>query len=225
MGQEVIQGMTDAHDMTLVARTGRSHGLTEVIQEKHADIVVDFTHPSAIYRNIINILEGGANAVVGTTGITEEQKKVIDGLAADKGLGVLLAPNFSIGAILKMKFAAEAARYLKHVAIVEYHHAGKADAPSGTAIRTAEYIHCLAGITSPPMVQSIEQREGVSQGLAIGNIHVHAVRLPGVVASQEVILGGVGQTLKIRHDAIDRKAFIPGGLDGNSRDCRLSRAR
>jgi 4-hydroxy-tetrahydrodipicolinate reductase len=213
MGQEVIQGMKDADDMTLVAGTGRNDTLAAVVQEKHADVVVDFTHPSVVYQNIISIIEGGANAVVGTTGITEKQKKVIDSLAKEKGVGVLLAPNFSIGAILMMQFAAEASKYLNHIAIVEFHHDRKADAPSGTAIKTAEYIHSH-GKTSAPMVQSIEQMEGVSQGLAIGNIHVHAVRLPGFVASQEVILGAVGQTLKIRHDTIDRKAFIPGVLIG-----------
>jgi 4-hydroxy-tetrahydrodipicolinate reductase len=133
-------------------------------------------------------------------------------MALENGVGVLIAPNFCIGAVLMTKFAAEAAVYLPDVEIVEYHHDQKADAPSGTAIYTAEYINSKTGKTNPPALKSKEMLSDNSKGACIGNIRIHAVRLPGFVASQEVILGGMGHTLKIRHDTTSRASFMPGIL-------------
>jgi len=210
MGKEVIRALQNNNEIILVGQTGRNDNLKTEIKLKNADVVVDFTNPSSAYDNIISILECGAHAVVGTTGINDSQKSSIDKLAKQKNKAVLLAPNFSIGAILMMKFAAEAARYMPYVEIVEYHHDKKADSPSGTAIHTAEYINSIVKTTKAPVVNSKELFDSASQGAKIGNIRIHSIRLPGFVASQEVILGENGQTLKIRHDTINRESFIPG---------------
>jgi 4-hydroxy-tetrahydrodipicolinate reductase len=212
MGKEVIGALQNNREIALVGQTGRNNDLAAEIAAKHAQVVVDFTHPSVVFKNIVTIVQSGAHAVAGTTGLDEKQKHEIDCLARRHKRAVLVAPNFSIGAILMMKFAAEAAKYMPHVEIVEYHHDQKADAPSGTAIHTAEYIASLAGTTKASAVESKELLEVPSRGAAIGNIRIHAVRLPGYVASQEVILGDNGQTLKIRHDTINRESFLPGIL-------------
>lgn len=211
MGREVVNALQNSDEIKLVGQTGRNDNLQLEIEKKKAQIVVDFTHPSVVYENIIKIIKSGAHAVVGTTGLAECQKEEIDKLAKNLNKAVLIAPNFCIGAILMMKFAAEAAKYMPYVEIIEYHHNQKADAPSGTAIYTAQYINSLNETNKSP-IESIEQLESNSQGARIGNINIHAVRLPGFVASQEVILGENGQTLKIRHDTISRESFIPGVL-------------
>lgn len=161
---------------------------------------------------VLKFLENNAHAIVGTTGIVENQKYDLDKLARKHGRAVLIAPNFYIGAILMMKFAAEAAKYMPYIEIVEYHHNNKADAPSGTAVHTAEYIKSLVKTTKKPPIESKDLFETTSQGAKIGNINIHSIRLPGFVASQEVILGENGHTLKIRHDTISRESFIPGIL-------------
>lgn len=214
MGREVIEGILGENDLELVGQTGKKDDLPAQIRLTQAQVVVDFTTPSVVYNNIKSILENGAYAVVGTTGLDEAQKAEINRLANQNGLGVLISPNFCIGAVLMMKFAAEAAKYMPNVEVVEYHHDEKTDAPSGTAIKTAEYINSIVGTTRTPGVESSELLGAPSRGAQIGNIRIHAVRLPGFVASQEVILGDSGQTLKIRHDTIDRKSFIPGVLLG-----------
>jgi 4-hydroxy-tetrahydrodipicolinate reductase len=212
MGKEIIKSLRNHVEIKLVGQTGRNDDLEMEIKSKNSQIVVDFTHPLVVYTNVIKILTNNAYAIVGTTGITESQKYSIDKLARKQNRAVLIAPNFSIGAILMMKFAAEAAKYMPYIEIVEYHHNEKADAPSGTAIHTAEYINSVVKETKKPLVDSNNLLETTSQGAKIGNIKIHSIRLPGFVASQEVILGENGQTLKIRHDAINRETYIPGVL-------------
>ena len=214
MGKKIIEVLQKNEEIKLVGKTGRDDNLEAEIKTKKAHVVIDFTNHSVVYDNIIKIIKTGAHAVIGTSGINKNQRIEIDKLARKNNLGVLIAPNFSIGAILMMKFAAEAAKYIPNVEIIEYHHDRKADAPSGTAIHTAEYINSIAGITKKPLVESNEVLESASLGARIENIRIHAVRLPGFVASQEVILSENGQTLKIRHDTTNRESFIPGILLG-----------
>jgi 4-hydroxy-tetrahydrodipicolinate reductase len=214
MGKEIIAGLTDNDEIQLVGTTGRNDNLEQEIKIKKSQVVVDFTHPSTVYNNIKVILKNKSYAVVGTTGLTDDQKDDIDKMAKLNGVGILIAPNFSIAAILMMKFAVEAAKYMPHVEIVEYHHDQKADTPSGTAIKTAENINIIAGKIQKSAVASKELSELKSLGTKIGNIRIHSVRLPGFIASQEVIFGENGQSLKIRHDTINRSSFIPGIILG-----------
>jgi 4-hydroxy-tetrahydrodipicolinate reductase len=214
MGKEIIAGLSNNNEIMLVGKTGRNDNLEQEILSKKAQVVVDFTHPSSVYNNIKIILKNKSHAVVGTTGLSKDQRVDIDRVAKKNRVGALIAPNFSIGAILMMKFAAEAAMYIPHVEIIEYHHDQKTDAPSGTAIKTAEYINSVAGLTQKPVIESKEAYQPASQGVKIGNIRVHSIRLPGFIASQEVIFGDNGQILTIRHDSTNRSTFIPGVLLG-----------
>lgn len=209
MGQETVNAVQGEPDLELVASIDRDHDLATTITETQPDVVIDFTHPSCVKKNALTILSHGANAIIGTTGLSEEDLMEIDTLAKAKGLGALVIPNFAIGAVLLMTFAAEAAKYMPKVEIIEYHHDKKADAPSGTAIKTAEMIHSLNQHINSATLDEIEHIPGVRGGRK-HNIPIHSVRLPGYVASQEVILGGVGQTLVIRHDTISRDSFMPG---------------
>ncbi len=188
MGQTVCEAVEGADDMELVARADPSLGiaLADAIANSRPDVVVDFTIPSTAVENIKTCVAAGVHVVVGTTGFEIED---IRGLS---GANVLIAPNFAIGAVLLMKFAAEAFKYMNRAEIIELHHDGKLDAPSGTAKHTAEQMQAAAPDNpSPP---------------------IHSVRLPGLVAHEEVILGDLGQTLTIRHDSIDRVSFMPGVL-------------
>ncbi len=212
MGKEITNAIKLDNDLTLVGQSGSKDNLGELIASTGATVVIDFTHPSVAYQNAETVITNGCNAVIGTTGITPEERDKLAQLASKQKVGVLIAPNFSIGAVLMMKFAAEASKYMPNVEIIEYHHDQKADSPSGTAIATAEYINRNVERTNAPAVQSREALAENSQGARIGNIRVHAVRLPGYVASQEVLLGDKGQVLKIRHDTINRETFIPGIL-------------
>lgn len=212
MGKAISEALQNTNDIRIVGKIGRNDDLSKVIISTKANVVIDFTHPSVAYDNAMTILQNGACGIIGTTGLSDEQRKEIDLKARDKNLSILVAPNFCIGAVLMMKFAAEAAKYLPHVEIVEYHHDKKADAPSGTAIYSAEYINSIVGELKAPSVESKDITEKSSQGAKIGNIRIHSVRLPGYVASQEIILGENGHSLKIRHDSIDRESFIPGIL-------------
>jgi 4-hydroxy-tetrahydrodipicolinate reductase len=171
-------------------------------------VMIDFTHPAAVRRNVLAAIEAGVHCVVGTTGLTEKDLSEISGALQKKKVNVLVAPNFAIGAILMMEMAKLANRYLDAAEIIELHHDQKADAPSGTAVKTAEGLKgtAVAGRLKPGEKETLEgARGGVKNG-----IHIHSVRLPGLVAHQEVIFGGVGQTLTIRHDSIDRSSFMPG---------------
>jgi 4-hydroxy-tetrahydrodipicolinate reductase len=217
IGKEIVQAVKLDGELELVGQTGTKDNLAEIIRNGNADAVIDFTNPQVAYKNAETIIANHCNAIIGTTGITPEQRASLGSMAMENKVGILIAPNFCIGAILMMKFAAEAAKYMPNVEIIEYHHDQKADSPSGTAISTAEYINSKVAKTNPPSVVSQEMLNENSQGAKIGNIRIHAVRLPGFVASQEVIFGENGHTLKIRHDAINRESYLPGILQSTKK--------
>jgi 4-hydroxy-tetrahydrodipicolinate reductase len=208
MGQEVVRAVKAETDLRLSGEIDIGDDLGDTIRRTGAQVVVDFTQPSVAARNTETILRSGARPVVGTTGFEPGEISRLGALAAQLGLGGLIAPNFAIGAVLLMRFAAEAARFLPDVEIIELHHDQKADAPSGTAVKTAELIaeRRAAPARAMPAAESIP---GVRGGRCQG-IPIHSVRLPGLVAHQEVILGGLGQVLTLRHDSLSRTSFMPG---------------
>ncbi|HWP96168.1 MAG TPA: 4-hydroxy-tetrahydrodipicolinate reductase [Syntrophomonadaceae bacterium] len=173
------------------------------------DIVIDFTNPQVVFENVRSILQHGVSCVVGTTGLGELELKQLEQLAGQKGVGVAVIPNFAIGAVLMMKFASEASRYFPDVEIIELHHDQKMDSPSGTSIKTAELINRERSLRPPRGNMEVEKIPGCRGGDA-DQVRIHSVRLPGFVAHQEVIFGGVGQSLTIRHDSYDRVGFMPG---------------
>jgi len=173
------------------------------------DVLVDFTVPRAVYNNTKAAITNGVRPVVGATGFTPEQIAELDELCKSRGIGGLIAPNFSIGAILMMKFAAEAAKYFPHLEIIEYHGDQKLDAPSGTSIKTAELISEARRELRQGNPNEHETIEGARGGYYDG-FRIHSVRLPGVFAQQEVVFGAFGQSLKIRHDSYDRAGYMPG---------------
>lgn len=215
VGSEVCRAVADADDMELVAEIDAGDDIASLVGAG-ARAVVDFTHPDVVMDNLAFCIEHGIHAVVGTTGFDEARLATLRGWLADApGTGVLIAPNFSIGAILMMRFAAVAAPYYESVEVVELHHPTKADAPSGTARRTAELIAAArreAGLGPVPDATSTGL-DG-ARGADVDGIRVHGLRIRGLVAHQEVILGGVGETLTIRHDSMDRASFTPGVLTG-----------
>ncbi|MDI6693025.1 MAG: 4-hydroxy-tetrahydrodipicolinate reductase [Anaerosomatales bacterium] len=220
MGREVVRAVTAEPDMTVVAAVDPLHAgevvegirvtgdLRDAIQASSPDVLVDFTRPDAVAANVRTAALAGVDCVVGTTGVPLETFGSI-AAEAPEGVCVFVAPNFAIGAVLMMRFAREAAQYLPHVEIIELHHDRKADAPSGTAIRTAEAIaQARAQVPAAPGRET-EVAEG-ARGAVVAGVSVHSVRLPGLVAHQEVVFGGPGQTLTIRHDSLDRTSFMPG---------------
>jgi 4-hydroxy-tetrahydrodipicolinate reductase len=182
--------------------------LASAIAEASPDVMVDFTHPSVVQAALETALAAGVHCVVGTTGLPAETlERLASG--ARQGACLFVAPNFAIGAVLMMRFAAIAARHMPHVEIIELHHDRKADAPSGTALRTASLIaETRASVPAVPGRET-EIAEG-ARGALVDDVSIHSVRLPGLVAHQEVLFGGLGQTLSIRHDSIDRTSFMPG---------------
>lgn len=188
-----------------------STDLEGLLNEVQADVLIDFTNPQAVLRNIQIALNKKVCPVVGTTGMTEVDRQAVAKLAEEVGVGVVIAPNFALGAVLMMRFAKEAARYFPHVEIIELHHDQKVDAPSGTALRTAELISEERKPLHQGAINEYEKIKGVRGGNFEG-MRIHSIRLPGLVAHQEVILGGNGQTLSIRHDSIHRESFMPGVL-------------
>ena len=202
-------------DLELVARIDVDDDLQELV-DGGVDAVVDFTHPDVVMDNLEFCVTHGIHAVVGTTGFDGDRLDTLRGwLARSEGTGVLVAPNFSIGAVLMMRFAAEAARFYESVEVVELHHPDKADAPSGTSRRTAELIAAArreAGMG--PIPDATSTGLDGARGADVDGIRVHGLRVRGLVAHQEVILGGVGETLTIRHDSLDRVSFTPGVLLG-----------
>jgi 4-hydroxy-tetrahydrodipicolinate reductase len=213
VGSAVCRAVEDAPDTELVAGVDQDDPIT-LLADNGAEAVVDFTHPDVVMDNLRWCIEHGIHAVVGTTGFDEERLDTLrDWLADSPATGVLVAPNFSIGAVLMMRFAAEAARHFESVEIVELHHPDKADAPSGTARRTAQLVAEArrdAGLGPVPDATTTGI-EG-ARGADVDGVHVHAVRSRGLVAHQEVLLGGLGETLTIRHDSMDRASFTPGVL-------------
>ena len=211
MGQASCAAINAADDMELVAETGRADDLAKVISETRADLVVDMTHPSVIRQNIDIILSSGAHAVVGTTGLTQGDLSELEVAAKAAGKACIVCPNFAIGAVLMMQYAAQASKYLPDVEIIEYHHNKKADAPSGTAIKTAELIQELNSEVNTTPLDETETIPG-ARGGRHANVPIHSVRLPGVIANQDVILGGTGETFTLSHKTLSRDCFMPGVL-------------
>lgn len=212
MGEGVQAAIAGAKDLQLVAACDQGDDLARELVRSKAQVAVDFTHPDAAVANTKTILEAGVRPVVGTTGFSMEEIRSLQALAAKKKLGGLIAPNFAIGVILMNRFAAEAVKHLPDVEIVELHHNRKADAPSGTAMQTAQLLNQAA--TQPLNRQLVREEEKAkgARGGKVGEIRIHSVRLPGFLAHQEIFFGGPGQALTIRHDAMSREAYMPGVL-------------
>ncbi len=233
MGREVLKAIWGTDDIKLAGAVDvRSEGLDvgeilgvgntgiiikqnleEVLATVKPDVAVDFTGPDSVYHNTMICLKYKVRPVVGTTGMDNGQIQEIIDTSVREQVGGLIAPNFAIGALLMMKFAAEAARYMPQVEIIELHHDKKLDAPSGTAIKTAEMI-AEQKAAREGVKGSVEKINGVRGGDFGWGIRIHSVRLPGLVAHQEVIFGGTGETLIIRHDSLSRESFMPGVLFG-----------
>ncbi|MFD6260339.1 4-hydroxy-tetrahydrodipicolinate reductase [Micromonospora chalcea] len=213
MGMEVCKAVDSAADLDLVAAVDQGDDLATVAQAG-AEVVVDFTTPDAVMDNLRWCVENGAHAVVGTTGFTEQRlDQVREWLAGRPGVGVVIAPNFGIGAVLMMQFAARAARHFESVEIIEQHHPRKLDAPSGTATHTARLIAAArADAGLGPVPDATRDEVAGARGADIDGVRVHAVRATGLVAHQEVLFGTTGETLTIRHDSYDRVSFMPGVL-------------
>lgn len=215
MGRTVVQAVEAADDLELVARVDAGEDLA-VVAEAGAQVAVDFTVPSVTEANVHALVDAGVHVVVGTTGWDDAAlDRVRDHLVHAPGVGVLVAPNFALGAVLTMAFAAQAARWFESVEVVELHHPDKVDAPSGTARHTAAGIaaaRAAAGLGTSPDATA-QQLEG-ARGADVDGVRVHAVRLRGLVAHEEVLLGNPGEMLTIRHDSFDRVSFMPGVLLG-----------
>jgi len=215
MGSEACKAVSDAPDLDLVAAIDLGDSL-DLLISSGVQVIVDFTHPDSVMKNLEFAINNGISVVVGTTGFDEKKLAEIKGwLSAHPTTGALIAPNFGLGAVLMMQFAAKASKYFESVEIVELHHPNKADAPSGTAVRTAEMItEARASVKKAAMPDATSTSLDGARGALVGDVHVHSVRLRGLVAHQEVILGDLGETLTIRHDSIDRTGFMPGVLLG-----------
>jgi 4-hydroxy-tetrahydrodipicolinate reductase len=232
MGQEVVKAVLADPALKLVAavdpgRTGEDAALAaglaepcgvtlqasldEALATANADACVDFTRPDVVFQNAMTMVRHHVRPVIGTTGLTEEGLKQLSDAISRAGLSGAVIPNFALGAVLMMKFAREAARYFEHAEIIEYHHNKKADAPSGTSLLTAAMMRSERpegfGLTNAPEEEVFAGARGGSPG---GGLRVHSVRLPGMVAHQEVLFGSQGQLLTLRHDSFDRVSFMPG---------------
>ena len=212
MGSEVVKAVTDASDLELVAALDLGDSLDALVS-KGAQVVVDFTTPDSVMANLEFLIGKNIHAVIGTTGFDDARIAKIKSLLASSKSGVLIAPNFAIGAVLMMEFAAKAAKYFESAEIIELHHPNKVDAPSGTAARTAELMgdaRKSAGL--PVMPDATATALDGARGSQVAGIHIHSIRARGLVAHQEVIFGAQGETLTIRHDSLDRSGFMPGVL-------------
>ncbi|MGF1499842.1 MAG: 4-hydroxy-tetrahydrodipicolinate reductase [Elainellaceae cyanobacterium] len=238
MGREVVKAIAQAEDMMLAGAVdsspefmGQDVGevagcgpleipiladleatLASATQEKIQGVAVDFTHPSSVYQNVRAAIAYGVRPVVGTTGLTADQIKDLADFADKASTGCIIAPNFSIGVILMQQAAAQAAQYFDHVEIIELHHNQKADAPSGTAVKTAEMLSESGKSFNPSQVEETETLAGARGGAAAADIRIHSVRLPGLIAHQEILFGSPGQLYSLRHDTTDRASFMPGVL-------------
>ncbi|WP_411107634.1 4-hydroxy-tetrahydrodipicolinate reductase [Streptomyces sp. cmx-4-9] len=221
IGAEAVKAVEAAEDMELVAALGRGDKL-ETLADAGAQVAVELTTPTSVMGNLDFLIRHGIHAVVGTTGWTEDRLAQLDTwLEGSPETGVLIAPNFSIGAVLTMKFAAQAARYFESVEVVELHHPNKVDAPSGTATRTAQLIAAArAEAGCAPQPDATATALDGARGADVDGVPVHAVRLRGLLAHQEVLLGSEGETLTIRHDSLHHSSFMPGILLGTRRVVR-----
>ena len=216
MGQEVVKAVNEADDMTLAAKIDIKDGEFATIKDAknsvEIDVLIDFTQPKSIYENALYCLNNNINIVIGTTGLTDEQIDELKKLSEAAKTGCLIAPNFSTGAVLMMKFAQIASKYFKNAEIIELHHNQKKDAPSGTAVKTALMMSKENSDFTSGNCTEIETIEGARGGNSYNNIHIHSVRMPGYIASQEVIFGSSGQILTIRHDSMNRECYMDGVL-------------
>ena len=213
MGSEVGKAVTEAADCQLVASLDQGDSLDALVTAG-AQVVVDFTTPDVVMANLEFLIKNNIHAVVGTTGFSDDRIAQLNTLlAANPKAGVLIAPNFAIGAVLMMEFSEKAAKFFESAEIIELHHPNKVDAPSGTAARTAALISDArkrAGL--PAMPDATTSSLDGARGANVGDVPVHSVRLRGLIAHQEVLFGGLGETLTIRHDSLDRESFMPGVL-------------
>lgn len=216
MGQEVVKAVTSAEDMKLVAKIDIVNGEYDSIESAHnnvsIDVLVDFTQPKSIYENAKYCLNNNINIVVGTTGLNDEQLKELENLSNQNRTACFVAPNFSTGAVLMMMFAKTAAKYFDNAEIIELHHNQKKDAPSGTAVKTAAMMAENNENFATNNCAETETIEGARGANSYKNIHIHSVRMPGYMASQEVLFGANGQILSIRHDSTNRECYMPGVL-------------
>jgi 4-hydroxy-tetrahydrodipicolinate reductase len=238
MGLETIKAIASASDLELFGAIDRNPGiqgedigllagcgelevpvvndlqaiLAMASQEKQAAVMVDFTHPDSVYENVRAAIAYGVRPVIGTTGLSPQQIQELAEFADKASIGCLIIPNFSIGVILMQQAAIQAAKYFEHVEIIELHHNQKADAPSGTAIQTAELLGELGKRYNPPQVKESEKIAGARGCIADENIRIHSIRLPGFIAHQEIIFGAPGQIYTLRHDTTDRACYMPGVL-------------
>ncbi|XTZ12057.1 MAG: 4-hydroxy-tetrahydrodipicolinate reductase [cyanobacterium endosymbiont of Rhopalodia inflata] len=238
MGREVVKAVFQAEDMMLVGAVDHNpdyHGqdvgevagcgaleipiindlqsiLVLAAQEKVQGVMVDFTHPDGVYENVRSAIAYGVRPVVGTTGLSEKQIKELGEFAEKASTGCLIIPNFSIGMVLLQQAAIQASQYFNHVEIVELHHNEKADAPSGTAVKTAQMLSDSGKIYNPSSVKETETIQGARGGLGNNNIRIHSVRLPGLIAHQEILFGAKGELYTLRHDTSDRSCYMTGVL-------------
>jgi 4-hydroxy-tetrahydrodipicolinate reductase len=211
VGTTMVGAVQAAEDLTLSAEVDAGDPLS-LLTDTKTEVVIDFTHPDVVMDNLKFLINNGIHAVVGTTGFTDARlQQVRSWLAAKPGVAVLIAPNFAIGAVLSMHFAQQAAPFYQSVEVIELHHPNKADAPSGTAARTASLI-AEARKELPPNPDATTASLPGARGADIDGVPVHSVRLAGLVAHQEVLFGTAGETLTIRHDSMDRTSFVPGVL-------------
>ncbi|MCS6812720.1 MAG: 4-hydroxy-tetrahydrodipicolinate reductase [Cyanobacteria bacterium] len=238
MGREVVKAVSQTKDMTLAGAVDRNPAvqgqdagelagcgtleipitnelepmLAMTFQERQPGVMVDFTHPDSVYDNVRSAIAYGIRPVVGTTGLSPEQIRDLAEFADKASTGCVVIPNFSIGMVLLQQAAIQASRYFDHVEIIELHHNQKADAPSGTALQTAQLLAELGKTYNPPLVKETEKLVGARGAQAEENIRIHSVRLPGLIAHQEVIFGAAGQIYTLRHDTSDRACYMPGVL-------------
>jgi 4-hydroxy-tetrahydrodipicolinate reductase len=213
MGSEVVRAVEAAKDMEVVAQIDADDPLSRLV-EAGAQVVVDFTHPDVVMKNVEFCIAAGIHCVVGTSGFDQARLDAVAGmLAGQPGVGVLIAPNFGIGAVLLMRFSEIAARYYESAEIIELHHPRKADAPSGTAAHTARLI-AAAREGMDPMPDATTQEEPGARGAVVDGVRVHSLRISGMIAHQEVVFGGESETLTIRQDSLHRTSFMPGVVLG-----------
>ena len=216
MGQEVVKAVNSADDMTLVAQIDILNGQFATIKDANdsvqIDVLIDFTQPASIYENALYCLNNNIKMVIGTTGLSDEQIEELKKISKDKSVSCLIAPNFSTGAVLLMKFAQMASKYFANAEIIELHHNQKKDAPSGTAVKTAQMMADFNSDFTKGNCQEKETIDGARGGIAYSNIHIHSVRMPGYIASQEVLFGSAGQIMTLRHDSMNRECYMGGVL-------------
>ncbi|MBD2038768.1 4-hydroxy-tetrahydrodipicolinate reductase [Leptolyngbya sp. FACHB-321] len=238
MGREVVKAIAQTTDLTLIGAVDRSPEyqgldigelagcgelevpvtdqfepmLAMLAQEKELGVMVDFTHPDSVYSNIRSAIAYGIRPVVGTTGLSAKQLQELAEFADKASTGCLVIPNFSIGMVLLQQAAIQASQHFEHVEIIELHHNQKADAPSGTALQTAQMLAEFGKTFNPPTVQETEKLPGARGSVADAEIRIHSIRLPGLIAHQEVIFGAPGQVYTLRHDTSDRACYMPGVL-------------